>query len=945
MISGNSTRGSTVFGLSMFLAGVVLFLGGSDALAQAGRARQRMSNGGFEKGLDGWTAGPGHRIVEDPAQAHGGVRCLSGEVSRPKHGRVLRRKIKLWKNKLYRLSVWARADNGSRLMFWVISGGKKEVIGSWQRVQREWHRYRANFTVSDDGPVVVGIVAPSSSAAPIGRMWIDDVSLVERPLWPHLKISGERGFDDFPAMVKSGPDSAWVAWISYRDGHDTLQAARLEPGRLTMKIARRWEIEGQAQILNPCLISAGPGAWLVYAREDGLNWDVFAAELRRDGPRKPLRVTRHPGVDVEPAAVFLGDRLWIAWESNRDSRRQIYLTAVRAGRPGKPRRLSSPGSDNYSPALAAAQNGRIQAVWHSFRRGNFDLYGRTLDGGGLGPERRLTRAAGIDRDARLTAHGDEIWLAWEHASYSGYRVGRASAKRVLVARLDALAPGRLRCPRGLGRGQQFAGAEAPRLALDRQGRPWVAARVPRDRNSGWDVMLWRYAGDRWLGPWLASMRKGRSSSPGLAVFGRRALILYQSDDTPGRWASVPDSERGDSHVLLATVRSGGAPSPGPPILGACEEPKDRFEAAAIRERWGEEREGWNVEYDGRKLRLFFGDLHEHSDLSVCDRANDDTPDQSYQMMRDLVRCDFGALTDHGKCFNAYYWNYLGKVNRANTDPGRFLTLRAQEWSSSFEHQERGYRYGYYGHRNIVIADPFFPHWFNPEDGTTPAELWNELVSLKADFVTIPHQLADTGNVPVDWGFHDEVHEPVAEIYQYRGSYECRGCPRQAARTTPAGHFLQDAWARGLVIGVLASPDHHGGMGKAAVYAPRLSAESIVQSLRQRRSYGTTGPKIFLDVRVNGHFMGELGALPDGKPVEISVRADCPAPIRAVEICRNNVFIFKAEVKGKRCRLTYLDDDPPDGAASYYVRLTQRDGEMAWSSPVFLGRRGPGGMSH
>ncbi len=84
-------------------------------------------------------------------------------------------------------------------------------------------------------------------------------------------------------------------------------------------------------------------------------------------------------------------------------------------------------------------------------------------------------------------------------------------------------------------------------------------------------------------------------------------------------------------------------------------------------------------------------------------------------------------------------------------------------------------------------------------------------------------------------------------------------------------------------------------------------------------------------------MGELGEPPGGKPVEITIRADCPAPIRAVEICRNNVYIFRAEVRGQHCHLTYTDEDPPEEATNYYVRVTQRDGEMAWSSPVFLGR--------
>ena len=39
-------------------------------------------------------------------------------------------------------------------------------------------------------------------------------------------------------------------------------------------------------------------------------------------------------------------------------------------------------------------------------------------------------------------------------------------------------------------------------------------------------------------------------------------------------------------------------------------------------------------------------------------------------------------------------------------------------------------------------------------------------------------------------------QPVAEIFQNRGSYEHKGAPREAPRSTPAGYFLQDAWAKG-----------------------------------------------------------------------------------------------------------------------------------------------------
>jgi hypothetical protein len=175
------------------------------------------------------------------------------------------------------------------------------------------------------------------------------------------------------------------------------------------------------------------------------------------------------------------------------------------------------------------------------------------------------------------------------------------------------------------------------------------------------------------------------------------------------------------------------------------------------------------------------------------------------------------------------------------------------------------------------------------------------------------------------------------MFQTRGSYEHRGAPRQAQRTAPdGGYFLQDAWARGIVIGAIASPDHGGGYGKACVWAPELSRTAILDALRARRCYGTTAAKIVLDVRVEGRLMGEKLRAPAGKSVQVDVRAECPAAIARVEICRNNQFIYAKQPEGRRCELSFVDREPPAGRCYYYVRVIQQDDEIAWSSPVWFG---------
>jgi hypothetical protein len=246
-------------------------------------------------------------------------------------------------------------------------------------------------------------------------------------------------------------------------------------------------------------------------------------------------------------------------------------------------------------------------------------------------------------------------------------------------------------------------------------------------------------------------------------------------------------------------------------------------------------------------------------------------------------------------------------------------------------------HGFYGHRNLILSDLYFPSWWNARNRQTPGQVWADLRNLKADFIHIPHQLADTGNVPTDWNFHDEAAQPVAEIFQTRGSYEYYGAPRQAPRSIPGpGNYLQDAWAREIVIGVIASPDHGGGYGKACVYSEDLSREAILEAFRARRCYGTTAAKIFVDARFNGHLMGEKLSATAGDSVTIDVAVRAPTPISKIEVCRNNKYIATREVGNRDATVTFVDSDPPPGRCYYYVRVMLADEEIAWTSPVWFG---------
>jgi hypothetical protein len=127
----------------------------------------------------------------------------------------------------------------------------------------------------------------------------------------------------------------------------------------------------------------------------------------------------------------------------------------------------------------------------------------------------------------------------------------------------------------------------------------------------------------------------------------------------------------------------------------------------------------------------------------------------------------------------------------------------------------------------------------------------------------------------------------------------------------------------------------GGYGKACVFAPELSRSAILAALRARRCYGTTAAKIFLDVRVGGHLMGEKVPQPAGRAVEVAVTARCPGEIDRIEVCRNNRFIYAHQPQGRQAELSFTDRQPLEGRSYYYVRVVQKDQEIAWSSPVWF----------
>jgi hypothetical protein len=227
----------------------------------------------------------------------------------------------------------------------------------------------------------------------------------------------------------------------------------------------------------------------------------------------------------------------------------------------------------------------------------------------------------------------------------------------------------------------------------------------------------------------------------------------------------------------------------------------------------------------------------------------------------------------------------------------------------------------------------------------PEELWARLAGQPA--LTIAHHPGG-GPVPIDWSIPpDPVLEPVVEIVSVHGSSECAECP--AGIYSPvAGSFVRDALGRGHRLGIVGSGDTHDGhpgvgspeartIGLAAIFAERLERGAILEALRARRAYATSGPRIVLRFSVSGVPMGGALHVSDpGAPREIVVRAVGTAPLARIDCVKSGELLFSVEGEGGESLELRAEDTEPVRPGEYlYARVEQVDGGLAWSSPVWV----------
>jgi hypothetical protein len=120
-----------------------------------------------------------------------------------------------------------------------------------------------------------------------------------------------------------------------------------------------------------------------------------------------------------------------------------------------------------------------------------------------------------------------------------------------------------------------------------------------------------------------------------------------------------------------------------------------------------------------------------------------------------------------------------------------------------------------------------------------------------------------------------------------------------------------------------------------VLAEEISRKGLLEAMRRRHTYAATD-NIVLDVRLGGHIMGDEARTAEPR---LEVVALGTAALDRAEVLRDGRVVH-TERPGKESaelRFSWRDPAPPRGErpSYYYVRVLQRDGQMAWASPLWV----------
>ncbi|MFC1736124.1 hypothetical protein ACFL1X_08395 [Candidatus Hydrogenedentota bacterium] len=787
---------------------------------------------------------------------------------------------------------------------------------------------------------------------------------VEAALWCDTKGVSPEGYEcEAPVIAVDSKGKATIVYNAYNNRTDSIMAADYagslktigEPYMIAKNVGEVFRVaaayDGDDNLVVVWPQNTSENDYELFARTVGKKIDIAKAisSPHVDLENDIARLTDAPNSDFSVDLAKSPDgTLWLAYQSFEKANSDIMLASYKKGKWSAPVAITSDPANDWQPSVACDSNGNVYVAYDSYRNGNYDVY--LFDGKNRetilvasGPRFQAHAAIAVDGD-------DRAWITWDESGENwGYDWPGAGLGLHQKRSLGVI------CYKD---GKLFETAEKieanfphwlsemhelPQLTIGSDGNPWIFFRHVwgklGDNYHGnapstnvWVMFATTYANGKWSYPIEIPESMGFQDMPSdAAAVGDKLLLAYSRD---GRTST---NQRAMVHCSIRTMELPGGQA-GKKSLGEVDRPVAEF----VRSPMAREKSDKMIDLNGKKLRVFRGDMHRHTCFSA-DGQGDGSLLDLFRLAIDPAKLDFVTVTDHTYGSREYYWWLTQKYTDLFYIRGTLTPLFAYERSRQWP----------IGHRNVFELEK--GHWWIGVFDDTQEDtkkMWAEFEKREPGTVfSVPHTPAT--NMGQDWQVNDERFERLVEIYQgARDNYEYEGAPKSPSpdrkqKLRGIENFYKGmVWCgleKGYKMGFIAASDHISAhVSYANVYAPDGSRESIFRALYGRQTYASTDA-IDLEVWMNGSiFMGQEGEIADKPTLSINVKgpkgADKLGEIVFVAIIRDNEVIKTYRSDSSEFKKTFVDENAVLGEHYYYVRAQLRDSALAWSSPIWVNYR-------
>lgn len=427
-----------------------------------------------------------------------------------------------------------------------------------------------------------------------------------------------------------------------------------------------------------------------------------------------------------------------------------------------------------------------------------------------------------------------------------------------------------------------------------------------------------------------------------------AVIYYTTDDTEPTKDSTPYS--GELTVGSAQVPE---PTSGEPLVIKAIAVLPADVSAGTEEQIGEVYTFTYtspVSLDG--YQLYFGQLHSHTNIS--DGAGSVT--EAFQHATQVENLDFLAVTDHSNSFD--------NESDSRVDLGADLSSVSSEWKQGHDAADAATEssngtfvgiYGFemtwsdgFGHIN-TFNTPGFESRSNDEFGNKSGSTegyqnyYDKLVEVEDSLSQFNHPGTTFGDFQ-DFAFYDpQVDQRITliEVGNGEGAIGSSGY-------FPSYEYYTRALDKGWHVAPTNNQDNHKGnwgdsnTARSVVLADGLTEEAIYDAIANYRVYATEDNDLSILYSLNGNAMGSI--LPDQDSISISAQISDPtdsADMKVEVIVNGGLVAATKTLSGGNGTVEFsLSDD----YSYYYLRVTQADGNIAVTAPVWTGESVNAGIS-